>query len=87
MRLLLARGANVNTSEAHGYTPLMLAAYERQLAMVKFLLRHGADVNRRDTEGRSALTWAEETAPRNHCEKEEQSVLRILKQAGAKERP
>ena len=87
VKLLLQHRANIKTSDAHGYTPLMMAAYARHLAMVKFLLRIGADVNSRDKEGRSAVMWAEETAPRDNCKKEEQSILRILKQVGAKEEP
>jgi ankyrin repeat protein len=42
-QLLLRSGANVNTVEQwHGQTALMWAAAERQPAMVKLLLQHGA---------------------------------------------
>jgi len=47
VRLLLAKGAAVNTADGGGFTPLMSAAGngDRNAAMVKLLLEHGATVN------------------------------------------
>jgi hypothetical protein len=47
VRLLLATGANVNTTDEGGFTALMAAAGngDRNAAMVKLLLDHGAAVN------------------------------------------
>jgi ankyrin repeat protein len=47
VRLLLAKGANVNTVDEGGFTALMAAANngDRNAAMVKLLLDHGAAVN------------------------------------------
>ena len=47
VRLLLAKGADVNTVDANGFTALMAAAGngDRNAAMVKLLLQHGAAVN------------------------------------------
>jgi len=47
VRLLLAKGADVNTVDEGGFTALMSAASngDRNAAMVKLLLEHGADVN------------------------------------------
>jgi ankyrin repeat protein len=42
---LLARGANVNGPDKHGSTPLLVAAYNQQPAVVALLLRHGANVD------------------------------------------
>jgi ankyrin repeat protein len=45
-RVLLSRGANVNSKQEHdGSTPLHMAALEGHLAMVKLLVENGADVN------------------------------------------
>jgi ankyrin repeat protein len=47
-RVLLARGANVNAKEAwRGQTALMWAAAQRQPAMVKLLIDHGAALDAR----------------------------------------
>jgi len=46
---------------------------------VKALLEKGADVNARDNEGRTALTYAEKYGLRNKGE-----IVRLLKDAGAK---
>jgi len=47
VRLLLAKGAKVNAADEGGFTPLMAAAAngDRNAAMVKLLLEHGATVN------------------------------------------
>lgn len=47
VRLLLAKGAGVNTADEGGFTALMAAASngDRNAAMVKLLLGHGAAVN------------------------------------------
>jgi uncharacterized protein len=48
VKLLLARGANVNVKESiHGQTPLMWAVIENHPETVKLLLARGADVNAR----------------------------------------
>jgi len=40
---LLARGADVNTTNKEGYTPLHLSAAKGKTKITKFLLEHGAD--------------------------------------------
>lgn len=57
---LLAAGADVNaTDTGEGFTALMHAAAEGQLEVVKVLLQHNADRNRRDIDGDTAQSFAE----------------------------
>ncbi|MGC4044078.1 MAG: ankyrin repeat domain-containing protein [Armatimonas sp.] len=61
---LLAAGAEPNKAMAavppgaRGHSPLVRAAGDGNLAMVKLLLEHGADINKRDGAGRTALLAA-----------------------------
>lgn len=56
MKLLLKAGGNVNVAtEEEGLTPLMMACGNLELAYVKQMIRYGADVNRRDKSGETAL--------------------------------
>ena len=55
---LLDGGANVESRNESGRTPLMLAALKSNAEMVKLLLEHGADVNAVDSSGMTALMWA-----------------------------
>jgi ankyrin repeat protein len=79
-RLLLDKGADVNTVDYRGYTPLILAAqYDRDSPeLVRLLLSRGADV-RAVAEGQSALTMA---ARRGDTE-----LVSILREAAVKAGP
>ena len=62
-KLLIEKGANVNTVNRAGYTPLINAIYtsncdDESLAIVKLLISKGADVNHIDRENHSVLTHA-----------------------------
>lgn len=57
-RLLLDRGLAVDTPGAHQRTPLMAATLGDRPAMVRWLLRQGADPLARDAEGFSPLMLA-----------------------------
>lgn len=73
MRILLEGGCDVNEKSYDGKTPLMVACslnvdYDgkemnegTRLLMVQLLLKHKADVNCRDINGRTALLWAFKT--------------------------
>lgn len=59
---LLKNGFDINQSTIYGTTPLILAVKlyldTYALPLVKLLLDHGADVNRVDHDGNTALIWA-----------------------------
>jgi ankyrin repeat protein len=58
--LLVEYGADVNRSNAHGETPLMIAAMYQRRTIVEYLLRPnvGADVSIRAKSGDTALVYA-----------------------------
>jgi histidinol-phosphate/aromatic aminotransferase/cobyric acid decarboxylase-like protein len=55
-RLLLEKGVNVDATDEHGYTPLMMAANRNNLPLVKLLLSAGADVNRQQSDELNQLS-------------------------------
>ncbi len=58
---LLEKGADINTRDDKGYSPLMLAAHSDFLntETVRILLDKGADVNVRGNDGETALSLAQ----------------------------
>lgn len=54
-KLLLERGANVQTGNKHGETPLIVAVSTGRESIVDVLLAHGADVEARDNKGETPL--------------------------------
>jgi ankyrin repeat protein len=54
----IENGANVNSRDNHGWTPLMIAAWINDENATETLIKNGADVNARDNEGRTSLMWA-----------------------------
>jgi hypothetical protein len=60
-RLLLEAGADANTTNDEGWTPLLYAGFNRDLAMVKLLLAHGADPTARTAKMGAALHFAQDT--------------------------
>ena len=59
LRLLLARGADVNETNKGGQTPLILAVVSNQVRLLPLLLEAGADPLIRDNTGLNAIEWAE----------------------------
>jgi ankyrin repeat protein len=60
---LIARGADVNATDAGSHTPLHIAAENGQLSVVEALLARGADPHAVDAEDKTPLSRA---AARNH---------------------
>lgn len=63
VRLLLARGANINSSEAKGSTPLMFAIHGRHVETAHALLEAGADTRVVNESGRTAEELASQYDP------------------------
>ncbi|KAI9224235.1 ankyrin repeat-containing domain protein, partial [Blastocladiella britannica] len=59
VRAMLAHGANVDCTDAHGGTALMYAARDNRVAVVQVLLEYGASVDRTDANGWSAVEYAQ----------------------------
>lgn len=61
IRLLIAKGADVNANNKYGLTPLFVASFTGHTEIVKLLLGSKADVNRADTSyGETPLSMASE---------------------------
>lgn len=58
--LLLASGADVNSRQSGGYTPLMAAAQHGDQGLIDLLLRRGADRGARNDDGKTAAALAAE---------------------------
>ncbi|MGA3009065.1 MAG: ankyrin repeat domain-containing protein [Terracidiphilus sp.] len=56
--LLLAHGANANTTTRSGEAPLHYAAEDGDNCVVALLVAHGAQIDRRNSSGQTALHWA-----------------------------
>jgi len=107
---LLDSGADVNSIESDGSTPLMWAAQQGHTDLVKVLLARGAKVRTRDRDGRTALMraiWSGnpatveallrcradvdatnmrgQTALKMAAQQRNAVLIRLLKEAGAKE--
>ena len=68
---------NTDSAEEDGTTPLMLAADIGDVALVKFLLDRGADVNKKDIHGRTPVFFA--LTSYKDLNKKESSILQIVK--------
>ena len=76
VKLLVARGAEVNVHDRDGVTPLMRAITLRDLRMVQLLLDARAPVNVTDNRGHTALTHA--------ILRSDADILKLLIARGAK---
>ena len=77
---LLSKGANVDetsdTGPIAGYTCLMMAAGNKKPDLVKFLVKHGANVNARAKDGSTPLSMA--------AKDKDPEMVKLLKSLGAK---
>lgn len=69
--------ASLENLTAGGFPLLQQLVFMDELSLLKAALRHGVDINARDTRGRTALMWASLT--------ESESAVRLLREAGADE--
>lgn len=81
LQLLVRWGVDFNQCDVRGITPLMVAAYRHDLAMIRFLLQLGADPASTDHEGHTALHYVVHSAD-HEDDSEELLVLGALVQAG-----
>ncbi len=58
LKLLLAKGANLDTKGKHRESPLFAASYIGNSYALRILMEKGVDVNERGLYGESALHWA-----------------------------
>jgi|GEM_PF-3002259 FOG: Ankyrin repeat len=80
MRLLIEKGAVLDTADSMGVTPLMWAAQAGRADLLALLLEKGADIHRKDGNGFTALDWAGMGTDPAAAEK----AVALLKKAGAK---
>jgi ankyrin repeat protein len=87
VRNLLSKGANVNSRDNYGDTPLTWAAVNCHLEVVRLLLEKGADANSRNDEGRTALTNVRTSSNRdsNRCRANFPSIESLLIERGGTE--
>jgi ankyrin repeat domain-containing protein 17 len=58
LKRLLDEGADIETHDAAGVTPLMAASACGHVECVRFLLEHGANAFAENSRGQQAITWA-----------------------------
>ena len=76
-KLLIKHGAQIDSRDFEGKTPLAVAASQAHLEVVKLLLENGADVNSKDNYGRIPLLFA------LHKGKENLEVIKLLIEKGS----
>lgn len=55
---LLQRGADVNTKDSAGWTPLMIACDNGHSDLAALLIHHDADIHAKDNKGKTAIMYA-----------------------------
>jgi uncharacterized protein len=86
VKLMLARGANVNLPGDEGVTPLMTSVrvtYRNGLKITQLLIKRGANINARASRGSTALMYAA-SGVAAHYQDEYVAVVRLLIKHGAK---
>ncbi len=87
LEYLLSKGADVNYPiSKSGNTLLMFACKMAWLEPVKFYLAHGADVNAKDKNGKTALNWAgtKRRGEQLYEQQNRKAIIDLLRQKGAR---
>jgi len=60
VKLLVEKGAELNSKDAHGRTPLSyaVAVHWYNMDVVKLLVENGAELNSEDADGKTPLSYA-----------------------------
>ncbi|OJJ58826.1 hypothetical protein ASPSYDRAFT_121500, partial [Aspergillus sydowii CBS 593.65] len=58
VHLLLDAGAQINTADKNGCTPLMLAVLKNHDGLLRQLVQRGADIHMENKRGRTTLSFA-----------------------------
>jgi uncharacterized protein len=86
VKLMIARGANVNLAGDEGVTPLMTSvrvSYRGTVEITELLIKKGANVNAKAGKGSTALMYAS-SGVAAHYEDNYVDVVRLLIKSGAK---
>lgn len=80
---LVIKGADVNGISSHGGSSLLMnAAYNSDYEMCDFLIKQGADVNKADEKGKTAISYCISGAD-GVCEYDRLRTLKLLLESGA----
>ena len=79
----LADGADVNTKDKYGWTPLRYAANGHK-EIVRLLIAKGADVNAKNNNGETPLDWAEDVDEDDSPEDKAAKTVNLLRKHGGK---
>lgn len=79
----IARGVKIDSQNNCGFTPLITACRFRQFDTVKYLVKHGANVNHEGCMKRTALHWAIDTDKGCSDFKESIEITEYLLKKGA----
>ncbi len=77
---LLLNSLNINLEHKDGLTTLMYASQMNEIETVKWLIKHGADINMKDTYGKTALFYLLMAPEQKHTEE----LIKIFIENGAK---
>lgn len=58
VKMLIARGGNVNAKQVNSFTPLHNAAQNGQIETIELLLANGANINAKSDDGKTPLAFA-----------------------------
>src|SRR5690606_12819043 len=80
VKLCHALGMDLNHSNSMGLTALHGAANRGSNNIIAYLAANGADLERRDNEGRSALDWAEGVFLATHPAEPKPAAIALLRE-------